>query len=221
MVHHTGSKGKVSDQESILWNGYVGLPGPLCHAGVDPAGILRLAGWGRANHAGLGDEQALRRVRSSTYPKIGNIKPGPAEVDGNVHFYGFEIMCDGKTPMSDAQRITSVRVAAMLCTEHKWGTDVIAHGEWQQGKWDPGANGKLIDMSKFRNEVDQAMKEGPKKKPLPTRPKTKLITVMQGDTLLGLAKKHYPNHGVDGWVEIVDDNPQLLQPGMKLTVPNN
>lgn len=223
MLHHTGRFTSVASMCDLLWDGYEGLPGPLCQAGIDPAGILRLAGWGRANHAGLGSSTVLEAVKDSKLPRTGSLKPGTAKVDGNAHFYGFEIFADGQTPMTEAQRITAIRVSALLCREHGWKADVIGHGEWQQGKWDPGAHGKLVNMGQFRTWIDQAILEGPPK-PLPARPatpkpRTKTITVVKGDTLLGLAKKYYGPES-DKWVEIVDDNPQLLQPGMKLTVPN-
>lgn len=223
MIHHTGKFSSVAGMESILWNGYQGLPGPLCHTGIDPAGILRLAGWGRTNHAGLGSSAVLRRVMQSDLPRNANLKPGDADTDGNAHFYGFEIFADGHTPMTEAQRITAVRVTAMLCTEHGWKADVIAHGEWQQGKWDPGANGKLIPMGQFRTWVDQAMREGPKPK-LPTRPAPKptpqkTIRVGIDDTLWSLAEKHLG----DGkrWPEFVESNSKLinLEPGMTLIIP--
>jgi hypothetical protein len=158
-IHHTGKFRTVAQMENILWSGYGDLPGPLCHSGIDPAGILRLAGWGRTNHAGLGDSAILRRVIQSDLPRNGNLRPTKADADGNANFYGFEIMCDGIEPMTEAQRITAVRVTAMLCTEHEWGADAIGHGEWQPGKWDPGARGKLINMGQFRTWVDQAIKE--------------------------------------------------------------
>jgi LysM repeat protein len=227
MLHHTGAFSTVNQMAELLWNGYAGLPGPLCHGGIDPAGIIRLTGWGRANHAGLGSLTTLDAVRASKYPATGNLKPGKATEDGNKHFYGFEIMADGQTPITDAQRITAVKISAALCLEHKWGPDVIGHGEWQQGKWDVGAHGKLIDFSKVRSEVKQAMKEGPKKptpKPPTTtpKPKTKEITIAQGDTFYSLARKYFPRAETsdEAVTDLVNMNPNLLQVGKKLIVPN-
>lgn len=230
MLHHTGKFTSVNQMAELLWNGYAALPGPLCQSGIDPAGILRLTGWGRANHAGLGSESTLERVIASNYPKTGNIKPGPPTIDGNARFYGFEIMADGITPITDAQRITAVRITAAICLEHNWGPDVIGHGEWQQGKWDVGAHGKLIDFSVIRNEVKQAMKEGPPKKkpPTPTKPPapkptpvpTALYTIRTGDTLMGIAEEKFGDP--KRWTDIVAANPSLLKtliPGQKLTLP--
>lgn len=213
-IHHTGSDGSVSEQSDILWNGYGDLPGPLCHAGIDPTGVLHLAGWGRTNHFGLGSKTTWDHVKNEDYTGI--LKPGPATIDGNAHFYGFEIMYSGSHPMSDAQRITAVRVSAAICTEHGWKAEsVIGHGEWQQGKWDPGiSRSQMLPMDRFRDEVRQAIKEGP----LPTRPvpSTTLVVVEKGDTFISLAKKYL---GDDArWPEIVSANPQLLQPGMQLHI---
>lgn len=224
-IHHTGSDGTVADQCSVLWNGYARLPGPLCHSGIDHAGILRLAGWGRVNHFGLGSESVLNHVVNEDYKGV--LKPGAASIDGNARFYGFEIMYSGSHPMSDAQRITAVRVSAMLCTEHGWKAEsVIGHGEWQQGKWDPGmSKGKMMPMDRFRDEVEQAIKEGPKK-PLPNRPKPPTtppkgtITVAKGDTLMSLAEKHLGD--AKRWADFVPANPSLVRAlhiGETLTVP--
>lgn len=224
-IHHTGSDGKVSDQCSVLWNGYGSLPGPLCHSGIDPAGILRLAGWGRVNHFGMGSEAVLNHVINEDYKGV--LNPGPASIDGNRHFYGFEIMYSGSHPMSDAQRITAVRISAALCTEHGWKAEsVIGHGEWQQGKWDPGIRkGVMMPMDRFRDEVEQAIKEGPKK-PLPQRPtnpapaKPGTIEVTKGDTLMSLAAKYLGDP--KRWAEFIPANPSLvraLRIGEKLTVP--
>lgn len=204
MLHHTGAFSTADSMAETLWNGYAGLPGPLCHAGVDPKGVLRLTGWGRANHAGLGSQSTLELIQNGLRGFSHNIAPGPATVDGNRHFYGFEIIADGVTPMTDSQRITAVRISAALCTEHNWGPDVIGHGEWQQGKWDPGAHGKLIDMSKMREEIQQAIEEGP----LPKRV-TRTTTVKSGENLHAIALRALGD--ASRWTEIVALNHQLLR----------
>jgi hypothetical protein len=208
-IHHTGSDGGVNDQENVLWNGYGDLPGPLCHSGIDPAGILRLAGWGRTNHFGLGSATTLNHVIAEDYDGTKNLKPGPATIDGNSHFYGFEIMYSGKHAMSDAQRKTIVRVCAAICTYHKWTElSAIGHGEWQQGKWDPGIrSGVMMPVGSLRAEIHQAIKEGPKAS-------KKIHTVAAGDTLYSIAKKY------DITVEVlIKANPQLVKPGDKLVIP--
>lgn len=229
VVHHTGDHTPNAQQADLLWDGYASLPGPLCHAGIATDGRAYLTGWGRANHAGLGDSNVLDKVITENYNLTETLRPKKADKDGNAVFYGFEIMYDGKSPMSDAQRQTIVRICAAICTHHNWNAhSVIGHGEWQPGKWDPGAHGKLIDMGEFRKEVAQAIKEGPKK--LPTRPKPPStqkpsgtgseITVVAGDTLMGIAEKIF--HDPKRWVDIVAANPQLLKPlvpGQKLVRP--
>src|SRR3546814_14951944 len=57
---HTGSDN--SDQRELLYGGLSNLPGPLCHLGVAQDGTVWLVGWGRANHAGLGDDDVLKRT---------------------------------------------------------------------------------------------------------------------------------------------------------------
>lgn len=226
--HHTGGKDNA-DGASVLWNGYGALPGPLCHAGIRTDGSLLLNGWGRVNHFGLGDSDVLQHVVNEDY--TGQLHPRKANVDGNVHFYGFEWMYDGLSePSEHYPKLyrTAVRLNAAICTHHGW-TELssIGHGEWQPGKWDPGhANGKLFDCAKFRGHVKQAIAEGPNPKPPtpPTHTPSKpipgwqVITVAKGDTFYSLARKYYdsPEAGI---LNIIEDNPQLLQPGMKLQIP--
>lgn len=222
MIHHTGSNNQDSMIQT-LWNGYAGLPGPLCHGGIDTHGVVHLVGWGRANHAGLGSHTVLNHVINEDYGAV-TLKPGPADTDGNAHFYGWEVMYDGQVGMTDAQYKSTIRLQAAICTEHGWkDKSVIAHGEWQQGKWDPGYRGKLMPMQEARGHIWQAIQEGPKPK-LPTRPKpapsgTGTVTVGNSDTLWGLAEK-YLGSG-DRWIEFVEANPSLvvLKPGVKLTIP--
>lgn len=224
--HHTGGNSDKAGAD-VLWNGYGSLPGPLCHAGIMADGTVLLNGWGRVNHFGLGDDDVMQHVIHEDYTGI--LKPNEANVDGNRHFYGFEWMYDGLSePAEKFPKLyrTAVRVNAAICTFHKWTEkSSITHGEWQPGKWDPGhAKGKLFDAAKFRNHIEQAIKEGPK--PLPTRPKpptpnpTGTVTVSKGDTLISLAKDHLGSSA--RWTDIVAANPTLvraLNVGEKLTLP--
>src|SRR5690606_35904709 len=61
MIHHTVTKGSARTVE-ICRKGYSGLPGPLCHGVITKDGRVHLVGYGRANHAGLGDDDVLRAV---------------------------------------------------------------------------------------------------------------------------------------------------------------
>lgn len=207
-VHHTGSDGNTGDQNSTLWNGLTNLPGPLCHGGIAIDGTVHLIGWGRANHFGLGSSRTLQHVISEDYK--GNLTPGAADTDGNSRFYGFEIHYSGSHSMSDKQRQTMVRVCAAICTHHGWHAEsTIGHGEWQQGKWDPGFKpGTMMSMASFRNEVRQAIAEGPTKPPTPAKPKPPAFpayTVKKGDTLGSIAK--YDAKVAD---TIIALNPSLL-----------
>ena len=57
MIHHTVSSGTASSVE-MCFNGYEGLPGPLCHGVIAKDGTVHLVGSGRANLGGGGDPSA-------------------------------------------------------------------------------------------------------------------------------------------------------------------
>ncbi|MEH0627814.1 N-acetylmuramoyl-L-alanine amidase [Streptomyces stelliscabiei] len=157
MVHHTVTKG-TANTVAICRAGYSGLPGPLCHGVVAKDGAIHLVGYGRANHAGSGDDDVLQAV-------IGE-KPLPApneaNTDGNARFYGFECenLGDGKDPWPAVQVEAMVRAAAALCRAHGWGKDgdtsVIGHKEWQPGKPDPLGPG--VSMPEIRKRVAERLK---------------------------------------------------------------
>jgi hypothetical protein len=221
--HHTGGKDDKAGA-NVLWQGYAALPGPLCHAGIQTDGYVLLNGWGRVNHFGLGDSVVLEHVIAENY--TGQLIPHRADVDGNSRFYGFEWMYDGLSdPATHYPKLyhTAVRLNAAICTHHGWTErSSIAHGEWQPGKWDPGySKGKLFDCAAFRSDIHQAIKEGPNK-PAP-KPAKRTITVAKGDTFLSIAKACYPKAttGMEAVYDLINDNPQLLQIGEKLIVPNN
>ncbi|MDR3082587.1 MAG: peptidoglycan-binding protein [Streptomyces sp.] len=135
MIHHTVTSGTDSSV-NICYNGYSGLPGPLCHGVIDKQGHVHLVGNGRANHAGLGDSDVLRAVVNETTLPTDN----QANVDGNPHFYGFECinLGDGKDPWPEAQKEAIEKVSAAICRHHGWSQrSVIGHREWQPGKVDP------------------------------------------------------------------------------------
>ena len=162
--HHTGSD---SQSTAVLYNGRADLPGPLCHGGITAQGVLVPIGWGRTNHAGLGDSQVLRRLTEESYSGI--LKPrrfpnGVAgDIDGNARLYGFEIMYAGSHGMTKSQYQTALKVSAALCEAHKWGAKSVAgHGEWTYQKWDPGyAPGRMMDMSVVREDIADLLHNGP------------------------------------------------------------
>lgn len=166
--HHTGSDG---DDRSVLYNGRSDLPGPLCQFSITPEGTVIMVGWGRANHAGLGDSAVLSHVQKEDYSGI--LHPTKDDHDGNGQFYGVEIMYSGTHGMAHAQYVTALKLSAAILDFHKWtGKSVIAHGEWTHTKWDPGyANGKMMDMNAVRNDVNSTLKAGATKPPVASNPK--------------------------------------------------
>jgi LysM repeat protein len=219
MVHHTGSDSK--DQRALLYNGIAGLPGPLCHFGLAQDGTVHLIGWGRANHAGPGDDDVLDAVIDE--------RPAPvddeANTDFNRHFYGVEIWYSGSHRMTDAQYKTLIKLAAAICDFHGWGKySIIGHGEsGSPGKWDPGyAPGKMMDMDPVRDDVQAALdredKPSTPQKPAEPKPVGGTYTVLAGDTLSSIGRKLK----VD-WEELAKVNglktPYTIKPGQKLKVP--
>jgi hypothetical protein len=135
MIHHTVTRG-TADTVRICRDGYAQLPGPLCHGVVAKDGTVHLIGYGRANHAGLGDDDVLRAVIAER----GLPPDNEADTDGNRHFYGFECenLGDGEDPWPAARLEAVERAAAAVCRRHGWNErSVIGHREWQPGKVDP------------------------------------------------------------------------------------
>ncbi|MFD0165293.1 N-acetylmuramoyl-L-alanine amidase [Streptomyces decoyicus] len=135
MVHHTGTSGAASTVR-LCHDGRPDLPGPLCHGVITKDGTVHLVGYGRANHAGLGDGDVLRAVIAEK-----RLPPDDeADTDGNSAFYGFECenLGDGKDPWPAAQLAALEKAVAAVCRAHGWTErSVIGHLEWQPGKVDP------------------------------------------------------------------------------------
>lgn len=178
MVHHTGSNTSGNGEaynRNILWSGYSGLPGPLCHFGVAPDGTVWLNSNGRANHAGGGDPNVLTKVVAESYsalkPAIGN----SGGTDGNRHFYGLEVMYSGGSAMSSAQHDSVVRICAAICRHYGWSAkSTIGHREWSADKWDPGAT----DMDKLRADVQRQIDATTTAQPAPATPTDPLEEIM-------------------------------------------
>ncbi|MFF8879592.1 N-acetylmuramoyl-L-alanine amidase [Streptomyces flaveolus] len=135
MIHHTVTRG-TDHTVAIVRDGYSSLPGPLCHGMIAKDGTVHLVGYGRANHAGLGDDDVLRAVIAEAKPPADN----EANTDGNRHFYGFECenLGDGRDPWPAEQVEAIVRVGAAICRAHGWGArSLLRHLDWQPGKVDP------------------------------------------------------------------------------------
>ncbi|MCF6523060.1 peptidoglycan-binding protein [Streptomyces sp. JJ36] len=136
MIHHTVTSGTDASVR-LCYDGYSGLPGPLCHGVIAKDGTVHLVGNGRANHAGLGDDEVLRAVirEDSSLPSVNE-----NNTDGNARFYGFECvnLGDGDDPWPDAQLEAIERASAAICRAYGWHAEsVVGHKEWQVGKIDP------------------------------------------------------------------------------------
>nr|WP_206441063.1 N-acetylmuramoyl-L-alanine amidase [Streptomyces boncukensis] len=169
MIHHTVTKGTAATVR-IVRDGYSGLPGPLAHGVIAKDGCVHLVGYGRANHAGLGDPDVLSAVISeSALPR-----DDEATVDGNRAFYGFECenLGDGSDPWPGAQLDAIERVSAAICRVHGWGArSILGHLEWQPGKSDP----RGFSMDGMRDRVAARLGESePGPLPTPKRPKVSL-----------------------------------------------
>ena len=168
MIHHTVTQGSARTVE-ICRDGYTGLPGPLCHGVITKDGRVHLVGYGRANHAGLGDPDVLRAVMNETVLPTDD----QATVDGNRHFYGFECenLGDGHDPWPEAQLLAIEKVSAAICRYHGWSErSVIGHLEWQPGKSDP----RGFTMAWMRQRIAKRLGVKPQTT-LPPRPSKPVV----------------------------------------------
>lgn len=145
MTHHTVTRG-TANTVRICYDGYEGLPGPLCHVVIAKDGTVHVLSVGRSNHAGGGDPNVLQAVKDERYndrppvPQYGNANG----VDGNAHFYGAECenMGDGKDPWPEVQVEAIVRFNAAIDRAHKWTEkSSVTHAEWSRDKSDPRGPG--------------------------------------------------------------------------------
>jgi hypothetical protein len=167
MIHHTVTRGATTTVE-LCRKGHSTLPGPLCHGVITKDGKVHLVGYGRANHAGLGDSDVLAAVIAERQPPADN----EATVDGNRHFYGFECenMGDGKDPWPPAQIEAIVRVITALCRQHDWtARSAIRHLDWQPGKVDPRGPG--MDWDDILDRVARRLAGTTPSTPKPPAPK--------------------------------------------------
>ncbi|MBI0297653.1 N-acetylmuramoyl-L-alanine amidase [Streptomyces sp. PRKS01-29] len=175
MIHHTVTSGTDSSVK-LCYDGHSALPGPLCHGVIAKDGVVHLVGYGRANHAGLGDDDVLRAVIDERDLPADN----EANTDGNRHFYGFECinLGDGKDPWPAAQLEAIEKVSAAICRAHGWTErSVIGHLEWQPGKVDP----RGFTMASMRDRIGKRLKSKPGSGSSTT------YTVGKGDTLWSIA----------------------------------
>jgi len=147
MIHHTVTKSTKS-AIAMCRDGHSALPGPLYNVVVNKSGVCHLIGWGRANHAGMGDDDVLQAVMREELPFP---KPNESNTDGNARFYSIALLNlgDGDDPYPRAQLNAAATAAALLCAYHGWSErSVIGHKEWQAGKIDP-----TVAMGSFRTLV--------------------------------------------------------------------
>ena len=194
MIHHTVTSGTDASVE-LCYEGYSGLPGPLCHGVVDKTGRVHMVGHGRANHAGSGDSDVLAAVIAERSLPAAN----ETDADGNSRFYGFECINRGdqRDPWPEAQLDAVARAAAAICRAHGWTErSVIGHAEWQPGKVDPRGPGKnaAAMMRDIRARVGRLL-DGRPDNGRPdngnsSSPNTRTYTVKRGDTLWSIAQKY-------------------------------
>ncbi|MEV8395613.1 MULTISPECIES: peptidoglycan-binding protein [unclassified Streptomyces] len=168
MIHHTVTSGTESSVE-LCYNGHSSLPGPLCHGVIAKDGTVYLVGNGRANHAGLGDDDVLQAVIAERTLPADN----EANTDGNRYFYGFECvnLGNGTDPWPAAQLEAIERVSAAICRAHGWTQrSVIGHKEWQPGKIDPLG----FTMDSMRERIGARLTAGEPKPPAKPKPSAKL-----------------------------------------------
>ncbi|WP_326688039.1 MULTISPECIES: peptidoglycan recognition family protein [unclassified Streptomyces] len=152
MIHHTATEGSAETVD-LIYDGRSDLPGPLSHGCVTKDGTVHLTGHGRANHAGLGDDDVLRAVIAE------RATPSPNEqnTDGNRYFYGFECenLGNGKDPWPEEQLDAIERAAAALCRHHGWNArSVVGHLEWTNQKVDP----RGFSMDDLRERIAERLK---------------------------------------------------------------
>lgn len=162
MIHHTVSRGTAATVD-LCYDGYSSLPGPLCHGVIGKDGVVYLVGNGRANHAGLGDDNVLSAVIREDLPLPAT---NERNTDGNTRFYGFECenLGDGDDPWPHVQVEAIVRASAAILREYGWGApSVIGHSEWSYTKIDPRgplAAGGSMTMEFVRGRVAQRLAHG-------------------------------------------------------------
>ncbi|MGW7195556.1 peptidoglycan-binding protein [Streptomyces chryseus] len=168
MIHHTVTSGETKTVR-LCQHGYPGLPGPLCHGVIAKSGTIHLVGYGRTNHAGLGDDDVLEAVVGERALPPDN----ESNTDGNRYFYGFECenLGDGEDPWPEAQLDSIERACAAICRHHDWEPGAaIGHLEWQPGKIDPRGFSMDTMRERIGTRLDNQTKPPVKPKPRPPFP---------------------------------------------------
>lgn len=206
MIHHTVTSGTARSVQ-LCYDGHSTLPGPLCHGVIDKAGVVHLVGYGRTNHAGLGDDDVLTAVKNGAPLPPDN----EANTDGNRAFYGFECvnLGDGKDPWPEVQLLAIEKASAAICRVHGWSERrVIGHLEWQPGKVDP----RGFTMASMRARIGQRLSSTTT--PPPPQEDDMTLTPKQADDLAWLRKyagwpytgKAHPNRDAFDFLVSTDAN---------------
>ncbi|MFG2138014.1 peptidoglycan-binding protein [Streptomyces sp. NPDC048650] len=156
MLHHTAG----TDSVALCEAGLDDLPGPLCVGVLTKSGALHLVGFGRTNHAGRGARATYDAVCAESATPA---RPGRDAIDGNVHFYGFEIenLGNGRDPYPEGQLAAVERVSAAVCRAHGWtAASVIGHKEWTTRKIDPS-----FSMAAMRARIARRLGSAPTQPP--------------------------------------------------------
>lgn len=221
LLHHTVTGPKVNGVK-LCHDGYVGLPGPLCHGVIRRNGEVHLVGWGRANHAGGGDRDVLAAVRDQkALPKTNE---GNSDgVDGNRHFVGFECenLGDGKDPWPAEQVEAMERASAAVVRElERDQRSVLGHLEWSDDKSDPRGPG-FPGMAAMRSRVKDRLadEEPPKGGRPPTMPTHHVVKA--GENLSTIAKRYPPFTWEDFARQNNIKSPYRITPGQRLQLPTS
>jgi len=165
MLHHTASG--TDGIEEYVSKGTSALPGPLCQGLIEKTGTVVLIGWGRANHAGGGDEDVLKAVIAEKFPlpKTHEHDGSSGSVDGNRHFIGYECVNkgDGKDPWPAIQLEAMARACAAVARYYGWTVNsIIRHLDWSDWKSDP----RDVDWTKMRARISAILSGKPNATPL-------------------------------------------------------
>ncbi|SDL43253.1 LysM domain-containing protein [Streptomyces indicus] len=230
MIHHTVTEG-TERSVALCRTGHMTLPGPLCHGVIDKKGVVHVVGYGRANHAGSGDDDVLRAVIAE-----GKLPPdNEANTDGNSRFYGFECinLGDNRDPWPEAQVEAIVRASAGILRRHGWGKDgptsVIGHSEWQPGKIDPRGpigkkGGPALTMDAIRKRVAERLKHPANWSPGGSTgggTGGSTYTVRKGDTLWSIAQAKLGSGARNAEIAKLNGlkDPSAISIGQKLKIP--
>lgn len=134
------------------WDGKF-LPPPIYHfvVGEDGDGFRLAENHVKANHVGQCDRHALRRLRDGEAPRMPAYKTGR---NGNKWTLGVAFVRTGRRSIPAAQMVTTVKLLASLCRDHRWHTNrVVGHWELTRRKIDPSLEGSPLNMDEVRSLV--------------------------------------------------------------------